>query len=231
MLTGTAGIILYFQSIHYPQLYPYAICRMSGSDCVAIACDLRLGVNNFTTVSTNFTKIFKINNHVYVGLTGLATDIQTLYELLRYRVNLYQIRQETEMDIDCFANMLSSILYANRFSPYFVNPIVVGFKIKNSIDGNGNKSCTYEPYLTAYDFIGAKCETNDFVVNGVTSEQLYGMCESLYIKDQDEQGLFETISQCLLSALDRDCISGWGAEVYVLTPDKITKKKLKARMD
>ncbi|SBT75293.1 proteasome subunit beta type-3, putative [Plasmodium ovale] len=207
------------------------VLGMSGSDCVAIACDLRLGVNNFTTVSTNFTKIFKINNHVYVGLTGLATDIQTLYELLRYRVNLYQIRQETEMDIDCFANMLSSILYANRFSPYFVNPIVVGFKIKNSIDSNGNKSCTYEPYLTAYDFIGAKCETNDFVVNGVTSEQLYGMCESLYIKDQDEQGLFETISQCLLSALDRDCISGWGAEVYVLTPDKITKKKLKARMD
>ncbi|SBT70223.1 proteasome subunit beta type-3, putative [Plasmodium malariae] len=207
------------------------VLGMSGSDCVAIACDMRLGSNNFTTVSTNFTKIFKMNDHVYVGLSGLATDIQTLYELLRYRVNIYQIRQETEMDVDCFANMLSSILYSNRFSPYFVNPIVVGFKINHTIDDDGNKSITYEPYLTAYDLIGAKCETKDFVVNGVTSEQLYGMCESLYIKDQDENGLFETISQCLLSALDRDCLSGWGAEVYVLTPDKIIKKKLKARMD
>ncbi|EUD64749.1 hypothetical protein C922_04893 [Plasmodium inui San Antonio 1] len=192
------------------------VLGMSGAQCVAIACDLRLGANNFTTISTNFTKIFKMNDYVYVGLSGLATDIQTLYELLRYRVNLYEIRQETPMDIDCFANMLSSILYSNRFSPYFVNPIVVGFRVKHTMDDKGNKICTFEPYLTAYDLIGAKCETKDFVVNGVTSEQLYGMCESLYIKDQDKDGLFETISQCLLSALDRDCLSGWGAEVYVL---------------
>ncbi|CRH03064.1 proteasome subunit beta type-3, putative [Plasmodium relictum] len=207
------------------------VLGMSGSECVAIACDLRLGSNGFTTVSTNFTKIFKMNDYVYVGLSGLATDIQTLYELLRYRVNLYEIMQEKLMDIDCFSNMLSSILYSNRFSPYFVNPIVVGFKINHSIDEKGNKTTTYEPYLTAFDLIGAKCETKDFVINGVTSEQLFGMCESLYIKDQDESGLFETISQCLLSALDRDCLSGWGAEVYVLTPDKVIKKKLKARMD
>ncbi|CAA9986322.1 proteasome subunit beta type-3, putative [Plasmodium knowlesi strain H] len=207
------------------------VLGMSGAQCVAIACDLRLGANNFTTISTNFTKVFKMNDYVYVGLSGLATDIQTLYELLRYRVNLYEIRQETPMDIDCFANMLSSILYANRFSPYFVNPIVVGFRVKHTFDDEGKKIRTFEPYLTAYDLIGAKCETKDFVVNGVTSEQLYGMCESLYIKDQDKDGLFETISQCLLSALDRDCLSGWGAEVYVLTPDSIMKKKLKARMD
>ncbi|CAD2096036.1 proteasome subunit beta type-3, putative [Plasmodium vinckei] len=207
------------------------VLGMSGSQCVAIACDLRLGSNSFTTVSTNFTKIFKINDHIYVGLSGLATDIQSLYELLRYRVNLYQIRQETEMNIDCFSNMLSNILYSNRFSPYFVNPIVVGFKVSTQVDENGNKTNVYEPYLNAYDLIGAKCETNDFVVNGVSNEQLYGMCESMYIKDQDENGLFETVSQCLLSALDRDCLSGWGAEVYVLTPDKIIKKKLKARMD
>ncbi|SOV73610.1 proteasome subunit beta type-3, putative [Plasmodium sp. gorilla clade G3] len=207
------------------------VLGMSGSKCVAIACDLRLGANTFTTISTKFSKIFKMNNNVYVGLSGLATDIQTLYEILRYRVNLYEVRQDAEMDVECFANMLSSILYSNRFSPYFVNPIVVGFKLKHYIDEEGEKKVNYEPYLTAYDLIGAKCETKDFVVNGVTSEQLFGMCESLYVKDQDENGLFETISQCLLSALDRDCISGWGAEVLVLTPEKIIKKKLKARMD
>ncbi|EUD70208.1 20S proteasome subunit beta 3 [Plasmodium vinckei petteri] len=202
------------------------VLGMSGSQCVAIACDLRLGSNSFTTVSTNFTKIFKINDHIYVGLSGLATDIQSLYELLRYRVNLYQIRQETEMNIDCFSNMLSNILYSNRFSPYFVNPIVVGFKVSTQVDENGNKTNVYEPYLNAYDLIGAKCETNDFVVNGVSNEQLYGMCESMYIKDQDENGLFETVSQCLLSALDRDCLSGWGAEVYVLYSQNIIYKQI-----
>lgn len=207
------------------------VLGMSGNNCVAIACDLRLGYNGFTTVSTNFTKIFKMNEYVYVGLSGLATDVQTLYELLRYRVNVYEIRQEKPMDVDSFSNMLSNILYSNRFSPYYVNPIVVGFKVEEVVNEKGATENKYIPYLTAYDLIGAKCETKDFVVNGITSEQLYGMCESLYVKDQDEYGLFETISQCLLSALDRDCLSGWGAEVYVITPTKVTKKNLKARMD
>jgi 20S proteasome subunit beta 3 len=47
--------------------------------------------------------------------------------------------------------------------------------------------------------------------------------------DKDE--LFETISNCLLSALDRDSLSGWGAYVYVLTPTELTVKALKTRQD
>lgn len=207
------------------------VLGMTGTDCVAIACDLRLGANSFTTISTNFTKIFKMNDYVYVGFAGLATDIQTLYELLRFRVNLFEINQEEPMDVDSFANMLSSILYTNRFTPYFVNPIVVGFKKEYSVNQDGEKECKLVPYLTAYDLIGAKCDTEDFVVNGVTSDQLYGMCESLYVKNQNPEGLFETISQCLLASLDRDCLSGWGAQVYVITPDKVIKKHLKTRMD
>ncbi|VWU49296.1 proteasome subunit beta type-3, putative [Hepatocystis sp. ex Piliocolobus tephrosceles] len=207
------------------------VLGMSGEGCVAIACDLRLGSNRFTTISTNFTKIFKMNDHIYVGLSGLATDVQTIYEILRFRINLYEIKNNIKMDIECFTSMLSTILYSNRFSPYFVNPIVVGFKIVYNTDEHGNRVKTYVPFLTAFDLIGAKSETNNFVVNGVTSEQLFGLCESFYISNQDENGLFETISQCLLSALDRDCLSGWGAEVLVLTPDKVIKKKLKTRMD
>lgn len=207
------------------------VLGMTGANCVAIACDLRLGVNSFTTISTNFTKIFKINDYVYVGLTGLATDIQTLYELLRFRVNLYELNEEEPMDVASFANMLSSILYTNRFSPYFVNPIVVGFKKEYFLTADGRQECKLVPYLTAYDLIGAKSETKDFVVNGVSSEQLFGTCESLYVKDQNADGLFETISQCLMASLDRDCLSGWGAEVYVITPDAVIKKYLKTRMD
>lgn len=207
------------------------VLGMTGTECVAIACDLRLGSNSFTTISTNYTKVFKMNDYVFVGLTGLATDIQTLYEWLRYRVNVYEINQEEPMDVDSFSNMLSSILYSNRFSPFFVNPIVVGFKKEYSVSQDGESECKLVPYLTAYDLIGAKCDARDFVVNGVNSEQLYGMCESLYIKDQTPDCLFETISQCLLGALDRDCLSGWGAEVYVITPHKITKRRLKTRMD
>lgn len=43
--------------------------------------------------------------------------------------------------------------------------------------------------------------------------------------------LFEVISNCLLSALDRDSLSGWGAKVYLLTPDQVVVRSLKTRMD
>lgn len=49
---------------------------MVGKDCVAIACDLRLGMQS-TGVSNKFEKIFNYDN-TYLGLTGLATDVITL---------------------------------------------------------------------------------------------------------------------------------------------------------
>lgn len=36
----------------------------------------------------------------------------------------------------------------------------------------------------------------------------------LILQDPDE--LFETLSQCLLSGVDRDALSGWGGIVYVM---------------
>lgn len=52
--------------------------------------------------------------------------------------------------------------------------------------------------------------------------------------DDDTQGpdeLFETISQALLNAVDRDALSGWGANVYIIEKDKVTKRLLKGRQD
>lgn len=36
------------------------------------------------------------------------------------------------------------------------------------------------------------------------------------ILTQEPEELFETISQALLSSVDRDCLSGWGGHVYVV---------------
>ena len=54
-----------------------AIVAMVGKECVAIAADRRLGVQA-QTVATNFQKIFRMNDTLFVGLPGLATDVQTV---------------------------------------------------------------------------------------------------------------------------------------------------------
>lgn len=48
---------------------------------------------------------------------------------------------------------------------------------------------------------------------------------------QGPEDLFETISQALLNAVDRDALSGWGAHVYIVEKDKVTKRLLKGRQD
>ena len=50
---------------------------MKGKECVAIASDLRFGVQN-QTLACDFPKVFKMHDKLYLGLSGLATDIQTL---------------------------------------------------------------------------------------------------------------------------------------------------------
>lgn len=54
-----------------------ACIAMVGKDCVAIASDKRFGVQA-QTVGFDFEKVFRIQERTFVGLTGLATDVQTM---------------------------------------------------------------------------------------------------------------------------------------------------------
>lgn len=69
---------LWFRS----QIFEYngsAVVAMVGKNCFAIASDRRLGVN-LQTIATDFQRIYKIHDKLYIGLSGLATDAQTLWD-------------------------------------------------------------------------------------------------------------------------------------------------------
>lgn len=54
-----------------------AVMAMRGKDCVAIAADRRFGIQA-QMVTTDFQKIFPMGDRLYIGLAGLATDVQTV---------------------------------------------------------------------------------------------------------------------------------------------------------
>lgn len=231
---------------------------MVGKDCVAIACDLRLGLQSLT-VSNNFPKIFSYGD-VYLGLTGLATDVSTVSDLFRYKVNMYRLREERQISPQTMANLVSTSLYEKRFGPYFISPVIAGIN-----------HTTGKPFICGFDSIGCIDFAKDFIVSGTASDQLFGTCEGLWepdlvrahidfyiqahmyfalpihsfvpedfqftnhtlrgVAEQEPEDLFETISQALLNAVDRDALSGWGAHVYVIEKDKVTKRLLKGRQD
>uniref|UniRef100_A0A1B6CDZ5 Proteasome subunit beta n=1 Tax=Clastoptera arizonana TaxID=38151 RepID=A0A1B6CDZ5_9HEMI len=181
-----------------------AVIAMKGKDCVAIAADRRFGIQ-FQTLSTDFQKIFEMGPHLYVGLPGLATDTQTVYNKLRFRKNLYELKENRRISPEVFSAMLSNLLYEKRFGPFFIEPVVAGLHPK-----------TFKPFVSSMDLIGCQNIPEDFVVSGTCSDQLYGMCEVLWQPDLEADDLFEVISQALVNACDRDAISGWGAVVHVM---------------
>jgi len=82
------------------------------------------------------------------------------------------------------------------------------------------------------DLIGAPLLADDFVISGASSaEALYGVCETLYKPDLEPDELFETLGQCLLAAVDRDALSGWGGVVSIITKEGTTTRYLKGRQD
>ncbi|KAJ7562922.1 hypothetical protein O6H91_03G089200 [Diphasiastrum complanatum] len=195
-----------------------ALVAMVGKECFAIASDRRLGVQ-FQTIATDFQRIFKVHDKLYIGLSGLASDVQTLQQRLQFRHKLYQLREERDMRPETFAHLVSAMLYEKRFGPYFCQPVIGGLDRDD------------KPFICTMDSIGAIEHSKDFVVSGTASESLYGACESMFKPEMDPEELFETISQALLASVDRDCLSGWGGIVYVVTPDQVITRTLKGRMD
>lgn len=175
---------------------------------ILIASDLRLG-NQALTVACNFDKVFPITERVYIGLPGLASDLTTLREKFRYRVNMYKMKEERDIQPETFAHLVSSTLYEKRFGPYFVEPVIAGLSSPDAPEPN-------EPFIAASDLIGCLNFAKDFVVSGTASDKLFGMAEGLWEEDLGPDELFETISQTLLGALERDALSGWGAVVRVM---------------
>jgi len=155
---------------------------------------------------------------------------------------MYTIKEEREIEPETFAHLVSSTLYEHRFGPYFVEPVMAGL--------SKTPSGGYKPFIAATDLIGCLNFAKDFVVAGTASAKLFGVAEGLWEPDLEAEDLFETISQTLLNAVDRDAYSGWGAIVHVMsvpllpiyflsltlfqlcsTKDKIITRTLKARMD
>ena len=66
------------------------------------------------------------------------------------------------------------------------------------------------------DNIGNSYFPEDIFIAGTCAEQLFGMCEALWEPNLEPDDLFETISQALMNAFDRDAISGWGGVVHIM---------------
>src|SRR5687768_13199538 len=87
---------------------------------------------------------------------------------MKLRTNLYKLKEERDIRPRTFSAMLSAALYERRFAPWFVEPLVAGLDDDN------------KPFITGMDLIGCPVETEEFVVAGTCTNNMFGMCEALW---------------------------------------------------
>lgn len=192
---------------------------MAGKECFVIISDNRLG-EQMKTISMEVPKLHLVNDSVVLGLTGLRSDQQTFAQKIKFRSDMYRLREKREMSGKACAALIESLLYEARFGPWFVEPVI------GSLDRK-----TGEVYLCATDLIGAPCEPEDYVCSGTCAESLHGMCESLWRPHMEPETLFEVAAQAMLSACDRDSISGYGAVAILITKENTITRLIKGRKD
>ena len=112
---------------------------MCGHECVAIASDNRLGINQQQTTAIDFQKIFQIHPRLFLAMSGLASDMHTLKATFEFKHKLYELRENRVMEPKTFASVVSTTLYEKRFGPYYVEPVIAGLDKEN------------KPYLTGMD--------------------------------------------------------------------------------
>mmetsp|Transcript_30285 Transcript_30285/g.59147 ORF Transcript_30285/g.59147 Transcript_30285/m.59147 type:complete len:202 (+) Transcript_30285:291-896(+) len=195
-----------------------SIIVMGGKNCFAIASDLRFGIDNFT-VEKKAPKIFKINEKLFIGMIGLFGDISTIRQILDYKTSIYSLKKSEKIKPFGFSNMLSNLLYHHRFAPFLVETIIAGLDEKNNL------------FIESKDILGAKSASSDYATIGTCSESLYGICQIFWKPDMNGEELFKTISNCLILGLNRNCVSGWGGIVHLVSKKGVTSKLIQTRMD
>ena len=181
-----------------------------------------------------------------VAFTGLEGDVQSLTQELSRQVASKlgrglgfmneNRRQRPIISPRAMASLTSHVLYNRKQSPYYVEPLVVGLteiaeqKQLEKSNTNQPTKC-YTPFLCSMDCIGAKSVSSAFVCAGAASTSIFGTAEALWKPDLTKEELVQVCSNAFLSALERDCLSGYGAILYLITADGITEYDLASRND
>lgn len=193
-------------------------------------------------IGTSARRVLKVHDKLVVGLSGLDGDVLTFSEDLSASLRLLAIEAGNAghyfpLAPPSLAQLVSTKLYAERRrSPLQVEPIIAGLiECRDSSNKNENETriaCSrWIPYLCSQDSLGAPMVTRDFAVSGTCSPSLVGVCEALFRPDLSPDELWRVAARCLIGAMERDCLSGNGAVVHLITSNGITSHELSVRAD
>jgi 20S proteasome subunit beta 3 len=99
-----------------------------------------------TSYTTVYQVLLQIPTHCQSAFAVyLAAELMSRKEHLRFRVNMYRMKEEREITPKTFTHLVSSTLYEKRFGPFFIEPVVAGLPTPTELDPNP------KPFISTMD--------------------------------------------------------------------------------
>ena len=173
-------------------------------DAIILAAERKASMG-YLVASKNAKKIIKLDDHVGMTIAGSVGDAQALERYIKAEMKLFELQETRKMPIKSTATLISNILYARSYFPYYVQLLVGGHDEK--------------PRLFSFDPSGSIIEETEFFSTGSGSVMALGVLEDQFKKPMETQDAKRIAVRSVKAATERDIASG-GSGIDLAVIDK-----------
>lgn len=173
-------------------------------DGVILASDTRVTMGSLI-VHKKGKKVFKIDDHLAMTISGAVADAQKTVATLRANARMYRLQRRTSMPVRAAARLVANLFFSHRLFPFMAQIIMGG------LDSSG-------PHLFSIDPFGSITEEK-FVATGSGSPVAYGILEEKFKEDLPLEEAIPIVAQALRSAMKRDVGTGDNLDIVVIGKD------------
>lgn len=66
------------------------------------------------TLANDFQRVFKLQDNIIMGQSGFEMDIQIFSALMKHKLNLYMLKENKQMKLITFCNLVVYSLFIKR---------------------------------------------------------------------------------------------------------------------
>ncbi len=180
-------------------------------DGVVLATDRRMSYGGFI-VSRAIRKVYVFEDRVAIAFAGLYGDMGGLYRLLEAELKYYQATSGSRLSVRAIAKRLSTILYAYKPLPFYVEAILGGVEDET-------------PILYALDPLGSVTE-DAYIAAGSGATIALGVLEAEYNPEINVDKAEQLAIRAVKASIERDAMTGDGIDIATITRQGAKQKTI-----
>ena len=174
------------------------------SDGVILSSDTRVTMGTFIAHKKG-KKIYKIDNHVAMTISGSVADAQRVVDILMANAQLYKINFGRPIPIRAASRLVANLLFSSRYAPLIAQILIGG------IDNTGS-------YVFSLDPLGSLTEEK-CVATGSGSPVAYGVLEDKYQEGISVNEMLPIVIHAVKAAMKRNTASGDSFDVAIINKE------------